>query len=100
MEAVPHTDLRQSQRIPAAISIRLLLQSEGFKVEHEAFTIDLSPQGAKVRTPLGLLPGEAVGVIVSGDSRHAIPARVVWAQRGGPGLWSLAGLEFLETLPA
>ena len=99
MEAVPQTDLRQSQRIPATISIRLLLQSEGCKVEHEAFTIDLSPQGAKVRTALALLPGEAVGIIAGGDSQHAIAARVVWAKRAGPDSWSLAGLEFVETLP-
>jgi len=40
-----------------------------------------------------------VGIIAGGDSRHTIPARVVWAQRAGADLWSLAGLEFLETLP-
>ncbi len=99
MEAVPHTDLRQSQRIPATISIRLLLQSEGCNVEHEAFTIDLSPQGAKVRTPRELVPGETVGIIAGGDSEHAIAARVVWAKRVTSDSWSLAGLEFVEVLP-
>jgi hypothetical protein len=68
-------------------------------VEHEAFTIDLSPQGAKVRTALVLLPGEAVGIITGGDSQHAIAARVVWTKRVGTDSWSLAGLEFVETLP-
>jgi len=99
MVAVPQTDLRQSQRIPAIISIRLLLQSEGCKVEHEASTIDLSPEGAKVRTPLGLLPGETLGILAGGDSQHAIAARVVWAKRVGSESWSLAGLEFVEVLP-
>jgi len=99
MEAVPHTDLRQSQRIPATISIRLLRQSEGCEVGHEAFTIDLSPEGAKVRTFLGLLPGETVGIIVGGDSQHAIAARVVWTKRVGSDSWSLAGLEFVDALP-
>ena len=68
-------------------------------MEHEAFTIDLSPQGAKVRTPLGLVPGETVGIIAGGDSQHAIAARVVWAKRVGSDGWSLAGLEFVEALP-
>ena len=99
MEAVPYTDLRQSQRIPATISVRLLLQSEGLKVEHEAFTIDLSPEGAKVRTPLALLPGETVEIVAGGDCQRAIAASVVWAKRSGADGWSLAGLEFLETLP-
>ena len=100
MPAVPHVDLRQSERIPAAVPIGLVAESDGFKVEREAATVDLSPQGAKVRTPLQLLPGEAVGVIVRGDIRHAISARVVWAQRAGTDQWSHAGLKFLETLPA
>jgi len=100
MRAVPPGDLRQSQRIPATISIRLVVESEDFKVEHEASTIDLSLRGVKVQTPFALLPGETVGIITRGDSRHAISARVVWVQRVGTSLWSFAGLEFLETLPA
>ena len=100
MRAVPPADLRQSQRIPAAIPIRLVVESEDFKAEHEASTIDLSLRGIKVRTSFALLPGEIVGIITRGDSRHAISACVVWVHRGGPGLWSLAGLEFVETLPA
>jgi len=99
MEAVPRTDLRQSQRIPATISVRVSLQSAGFKAEREAFTIDLSPQGAKVRTPLALLPGETVGIVAGRDPQHAILARVVWTKSVGSDSWSLAGLEFVESLP-
>jgi hypothetical protein len=100
MRAVPPADLRQSQRIPAAIPIRLVVESEDFKAEHEASTIDLSLRGVKVRTSFALLPGETVGVITRGDSRYAISARVVWVHRVGTDLWSLAGLEFLDTMPA
>jgi hypothetical protein len=100
MRAVPPSDLRQSQRIPATIPIRLAVESEDFKVEHEASTIDLSLRGVKVRTSFALLAGETVGIITSGDSRHTISARVVWVQRVGTDLWSLAGLEFLDTMPA
>jgi hypothetical protein len=100
MRDPPSADLRRSQRIPATIPIRLVVESEGFKVEHEASTIDLSLRGVKVRTRVVLLPGETVGIVTKRDIRHAISARVVWAQRAGTDLWSLAGLEFLETLPA
>jgi len=42
MRAVPAVDLRQSQRVPATISISLVVESETFNVEHQASTIDLS----------------------------------------------------------
>jgi len=99
MRAVSPADLRRSQRICATISIRLLVESEDFKVEHQASTVDLSLQGVKVWTPFALLPDETVGIITRKDSRHAISTRVVWVQRVGTDLWSLAGLVFLETLP-
>jgi hypothetical protein len=91
---------RRSRRIPATIPIRLVVESEGLKLELESSTVDLSFHGVKVRTPFVLLPGETVGMVTEGDTRHAISARVVWAQRTGADLWSLAGFEFLETLPA
>jgi len=100
MRGVPHADLRESQRIPAAILIKVAVESEGFKVEHDASTIDLSPRGVKLRTLFALIPGERVGIITSGKFRHAIAARVVWARRVETDASSLAGLELLEILPA
>jgi len=101
MRGAPVADLCRSPRIPAAIPIRLVVEYEGVRVEAEASTVDLSIQGIRVRTPLGLLPGDKVGVIPRRDSLHPIPARVIWTQRAaGTDQWSLAGLEFLETLPA
>jgi hypothetical protein len=100
MRAVPDTGLRYFQRIPATIPIRLVVESEGFKMEHEASTIDLSLRGVKVSTAIALLPGETVGIIARGDSRHAISACVVWVERVETGPRCLSGLEFLETLPA
>ena len=92
--------LRRSQRLPATIPIKLVVESEGFKVEHDASTVDISLHGVKVRTPFVLLLGDTVGIVTKGDIRHAIAARVVWARRAGTDPWLLAGLEFLETLPA
>ena len=100
MRGAPAANLCRSSRIPATIPIRLKAEYEGVRVEAEASTVDLSVQGVRVRTPLALVPGDKVEVVPRGDPRHAIPARVVWTQRAGTDQWLLAGLEFLETVPA
>ena len=99
MRDAPAADPCRAPRIPATIPIRLVVEYEGVRFEAEASTVDLSVQGVRVRTSLALLPGGKVGVIPREDYRHAIPARVVWTQRAGTDQWSLAGLEFLETVP-
>jgi len=91
------TDFCRSERIPATVPIRLVVVSDDFSIEREASTVDLSLGGVRVRTPLALLPGDTVGIIPTGEPRHAIPARVVWTQCTRTDQWSLAGLEFLET---
>jgi hypothetical protein len=91
-------DFCRSERIPATVPIRLVVVSDDFSIEREASTVDVSLRGIRVRTPLALLPGDTVGVIPIGYFRHAMPARVVWTQSAGTDQWSLAGLEFLETL--
>jgi hypothetical protein len=90
----------RSERIAATVPIRLVVVSDDFSVEREASTVDVSLGGIRVRTPLVLLPGDTVGIISRGDYRNAIPARVVWTERARTNQWSLAGLEFLESLPA
>ena len=100
MRNAPATDFCRSQRIPATVPIRLVVVSDDFSIEREASTVDVSIRGVRVRTPLALLPGDTVGIIPIGVPRHAIPARVVWTQRARTDQWSLAGLEFLETVPA
>jgi hypothetical protein len=105
MQIIPFANLRRSQREATTISVTLVVPSEGSKVDHEAHTIDISVQGVRVRTALELFPGEQVGVVTKGEFPHVsptamvwIPTRVVWV-RGESGLWSIAGLEFLQTLP-
>jgi hypothetical protein len=98
MQTVPSADLRRSQREVATIPVSLVVRSEARKVDNEAYTIDISLRGVCVRTALELVPGEQVGVVPKGEFPHAIPARVVWV-RGEADFWSVAGLEFLQTLP-
>ena len=104
MQTVPFAHLRRSQREAATIPVILVVPSEGSK-DHEAFMIDVSHLGVRVRTALKLVPGEQVGVVPKGEFPHAVPTRLMWLPtrvvwvRGEPGLWFVAGLEFLQTLP-
>jgi len=76
----------------------LLLDREDSKTRHEAFTVDFSRNGVQVRTSLGLSPGDTVNIVLWGNLEQIIPSRVVWVQRESV-FGSLAGLEFLDTLP-
>jgi hypothetical protein len=99
MPSVSSAHLRRSRRILGTIPISLSVEWEDPKTEHDAYTVDLSRRGVRVRTTFVLSPGEMVGIVPWGDSGPAIPTRVVWVQRPGSGRGSLAGLEFLDTLP-
>jgi hypothetical protein len=91
---------RRSERINASIPITLLVDADGKKTSHDAFTVDLSQLGVRIRSKIVLAPGQAVDVIPNEGPRYAVPSRVIWV--GQAGVDSQAGLEFLSplTLPA
>ncbi|MGO8790147.1 MAG: PilZ domain-containing protein [Terriglobia bacterium] len=99
MQGSSSASARRSQRVSATLPLSLLLEWEDSKMGHDAFTVDLSSQGARVRTTVVLSPGDRVGVVAWGDSGQAMPSRVVWVRRSSVA-GSLAGIEFLGTLPA
>lgn len=86
---------RRSERRPATILIRLVLEAENLKADNSAITTDISMDGVGVRTTLALVPGEWVGYTAEGKFPHAIPSRVVWAREDEYSHWIFAGLEFL-----
>ena len=89
---------RRLQRLSATIPISLLLTREDYTTEFEAYTVDISHSGVRVRTNFVLFPGDVIDMAPGTDSELALTSRVVWAQRSSLG-GSLAGLEFLNTLP-
>jgi hypothetical protein len=97
VQPVSSTHLRRSPRLSATIPISLSMKWQDSKTEHDAYTVDLSFKGIRVRSTFERFPGEIVGVAPWGDSGETIPYRVVWVQRGRA---PLAGLECLDTLPA
>ncbi|MBZ5670081.1 MAG: PilZ domain-containing protein [Acidobacteriia bacterium] len=100
MQTVSSAYLRRSERVSATIPISLLVKWEASQTEHDAYTVDLSREGVRVRTSFMLIPGDMVGIVPWGDSGQAIPTRVVWVQGPGSSRGFLAGLEFLNTPPA
>ena len=88
------------ERQPATIPISLVLKADHFKADNSAITIDISLHGAKVRTKLLLVSGERVGVVLNEEFSDAIPSRVSWLREFESSHWTLAGLEFLNTLGA
>jgi hypothetical protein len=89
---------RHSQRISATIPISLLMQPEDTKTMHDAWMVDISATGARVRSSLVLAAGQTVGIIPSGDSGQAIPYRVVWVEQWSSGC--IAGLALMEAAQA
>jgi c-di-GMP-binding flagellar brake protein YcgR len=74
-----------------------VLKAGDINVDSAATIIDISLGGMGVKTPLPLVPGEWVGVIVKGEFRDAIPAHAVWVREDESSHWTFAGLEFLNT---
>ncbi len=97
MQVRSSAPVRRSKRVSATIPISLMLEWEDSNLGHDAYTVDLSRKGARVRTTFVLSPGEIIGIVPWGESGKQIPSRVVWVQRSSVA-GSLAGLEFLDPL--
>jgi hypothetical protein len=76
--------------------ILIAIVSEGYGVEHQAFTIDHSLYGVRIRAVVPLSPREPIAVSRREGSWHKIPARVVWVRRPISSAECIAGLEFLS----
>ena len=90
----------RSGRIYARMPVALCLDSDGKRVQHPAFIIDLSNKGARICASMGLIPGQGVTIITEESNRRSIPGRVVWAGLVGSRLEGHAGIEFLHRIPA
>jgi hypothetical protein len=91
---------RRSERMRARIPVTLLIAAKGAQVMHEAFIVDFSRLGARVKGrnyTLPLLPAQEVIIIPSEGPGYSLPSRVVWIGSTGSGHEGEAGLEFLES---
>jgi hypothetical protein len=97
MKSALSIETRRSRRQRESNPIRIAIASEGYGVEHQAFTIDESLCGVRIRAVVPLSPGEAIAVSRREGSLRTIPARVVWVRRPISSAEYIAGLEFLST---
>jgi len=91
---------RRSQRIYAKLPVKLEVVSPHAKLAYEAFTVDLSPLGVRVRANVPLSQGQTVKVFPNEGPKYVIPSRVVWVRTADHERGGEAGLEFLQALPA
>jgi hypothetical protein len=89
---------RRSDRIFVRLPVTLLVDSDQERVAQDAFTVDLSQLGVRVRTDLSLAPGQSVDVFPNRGLKHPIPSRVIWVGEHGAPQHGEAGLEFLRPL--
>jgi hypothetical protein len=78
--------------------IALRVDSDREKIEHTAFTMDLSNNGVRACASVGLVAGQKVAVITD-EGKCSIPGRIVWVGPIGSRLEGHAGIEFLSPLP-
>jgi hypothetical protein len=67
---------------------------------YEASTVDISLEGASIKTYHELVPGDRVEIVRKDVFPYAIPTRVVWVRpKDSLGAFYFAGLQFLDTPP-
>jgi hypothetical protein len=89
----PQPLARRSDRRIAKMAILVFAEREKEREECEAFTLDVSAQGARIVTGISLTPGQVVQVVPA-DGSDPVTGRVVWVGKPASEVEGQAGLEF------
>jgi PilZ domain len=92
------TNRRQSERRAVAKSFVLFVDSDRDKIANNAFAIDLSSLGTRIRSTVKLVPGQLVTIVPKEGSEQAISSRVIWVGAPGSQRAGEAGIAFLQPL--
>ena len=95
MATSPQVSHRRSERKIAKIAIVVFVDHEREQGGSDAYTVDVSALGARIRSGLSLTPGQMVEVVPVNGS-EPVAARVVWVGNPASELQGQAGLEFLD----
>lgn len=87
---------RRAERQETSKAIALVVESEHREISSQAFAVDLSQLGARVRTSVRLEPGQQVTVIPREGKAYSVPSRVIWIHGLDSDGDAEAGLAFLE----
>ena len=90
---------RRSERIPVRVRANLIIESEGAKIRHDIFTVDVSQHGLGVATEIALSPEQVVEVTPLTAPGYSARCRVVWVGKPGSAQYGQAGLEFVNPPP-
>lgn len=96
MHDATRTDRRQSARAKADRPVTLIVDSNRSQIANNAFAIDFSDLGMRIRSDVQLQPGQLVMVIPNEGPGEAVPSRVIWIEHETPDRTSEAGLAFLH----
>jgi hypothetical protein len=95
------TDLdnrRRAARKIVARPLTFVVDSDRSQIANNAFAVDLSEFGARIRPGIDLLPGQRITVIPKEGPAHAIPSQVIWVGEAGSGREGEAGIAFVKPI--
>jgi hypothetical protein len=90
-QPVPRRSDRRIAKMAIVVFVENGTEWEGF----DAFTLDVSTQGARIEAGISLTPGQVVEVVPVNGS-DPVTGRVVWVGEPASELEGQAGLEFLD----
>lgn len=90
---------RRYDRIPVSIPVTLIVDSDGKKVGHPSYMVDVSERGIKLKANVAVTVGQLVDVVPTDGPRYAVRSRVVWVGKAGSDQEGRLGLEFLDPIP-
>ncbi|MDE3181024.1 MAG: PilZ domain-containing protein [Acidobacteriota bacterium] len=96
MSETSSADRRRATRRETGKAIALVVDSGRGQISNQAFAVNLSELGARVRAQVHLEPGQRVTVIPLEGKAYAVPSRVIWVHPAGLSGGGEAGIAFLE----
>jgi PilZ domain len=85
---------RKLERLPVHIPVTLLIGGTAAKCP--ASSVDLTPEGMRLRTDAVLAPDQCVRILLPAYPDHYLRARVTWVGDGASPEAGQAGFQFLN----
>ena len=95
MATFPQPAPRRSNRKIAKMAVVVFAENESEWEGCNAYTLDVSTEGARIQASISLTPGQVVEVIPINGS-EPVTGRVVWVGQPASEVEGQAGLEFLD----
>ncbi|PYV24389.1 MAG: hypothetical protein DMG24_11580 [Acidobacteria bacterium] len=98
MPKLTGAERRRSERKPVTTSLVFEVDLERNQIAGNAFAVDLSELGARIRSSINLQPGQLITIIPKEGRAQAVPSRVIWVGEAGTTREREAGIAFLEPI--